>query len=180
MRCKRSEYINAWKEIYARDKNEINSDPSFDEVNPMLNINPLGTEFDNYCVVGYIKDPNGRMNPVGVFSFVCTARKGIKPDDLSLSRVIGKQFAVSPKAQGMGIGKAMLATNMKVLKDLGFTKFYIGCSHMSAGILRRHYGFEPFKADPEHDMFKFNVDLSDPIIDQLYKVFVSDKGIEVA
>jgi GNAT superfamily N-acetyltransferase len=174
--CKREHYIEAWKAMYALDKKKWN-DPMFDDVNPMLNKTPLGTEVENFCVVAYDGTVEGEQRvmglgkPVGIFCMVVTERNGkVKP--------IGKQFITDPEYQGKGIGKAMLLVLEKELKDHGHTWYYIGCSKMSAGILRQ-FGQEPYESDEAHDMYKFNVDLNCDGFGKVYQQLVNDAGFEL-
>jgi GNAT superfamily N-acetyltransferase len=162
-RCKREEYLKAWKMMYFFDKDAFDKNHLFDGINPSLN-KKLSTETDNFCVVAYdngIKTddyPNGL--PVGIFSFVITPNK-----------VIGKQFVVHPKYQKQGLGKALLLECEKMLVENGFKKYYIGCSHCSAGILKS-WGIQPYSSDDVHDLHKFIVQLDRSNFDELYKKFV--------
>lgn len=170
-KCKRDEYISAWKDIYNRKKDKINSNPLFDEVNPMLNKTALKTEIDNYCVVAYdnsIYSENFKYGtPVGVFSFVVTN-----------SKVIGKQFAVDPDYHGRGLGKALLLANEKQLLDHDIKRYYIGCSKCSSGILKQ-WGEVPYSENVEKDMFKYWIDLPRDNMSDLYKECITDKYIQV-
>ena len=170
-KCKRDEYIDAWVDIYKRKKKEINSNPLFDDVNPMLNRTPLKTETDNFCVVAYdttIYNENFKYGtPVGVFSFVVTPNK-----------VIGKQFAIDPDYHGRGLGKALLLANEKQLLDNGYNRYYIGCSHCSSGILLQ-WGETPYSEDVEHDMYKYWIDLPRDNMSHLYDAIISKKYITV-
>jgi GNAT superfamily N-acetyltransferase len=175
--CKRDEYIKAWQEMYAADKKKWN-DPMFADINPMLNKAPLSTEIDNFCVVAYIPDAasdSGNMEsfgkPVGIFSMVVTERNGNK-------KPIGKQYVVDPEHQGKGIGKAMLLVLEKELRSHGYTWYYIGCSKMSAGILKS-FGQEPYSSDEAGDLYKFNVDLTCEGFDDAYHQWVNDAGFAV-
>lgn len=172
--CKREEYIEAWKAMYAADKKKWN-DPMFADVNPMLNKAPLATEKDNFCVVAYVQVDDIMNNPempygkpVGIFCMVVTERNSsVKP--------IGKQFIVDPEYQGRGIGRAMLLVLEKELKSHGYTWYYIGCSKMSAGILKS-FGQTPYDSDVEGDLYKFNVDLTCDRFDDTYHQYVNDAG----
>mgnify|MGYP003372318902 CR=1 FL=1 len=172
-RCKREEYIKAWNFMYKTDKKGFN-EPLYDGVNPSLNKTPLKTEIDNFCTVAY--DPNANCEefdwekagfkyglPVGIFSFVVTN-----------SKIIGKQYIVSPKYARKGIGKAILIENEKTLLDKGYDKYYIGCSHCSAGIYKKYFGIQPYDSNEEHDMYKFNVDLKRDNFETLYKEIILD------
>lgn len=171
-RCKREEYIRAWNHMYSTDKDKFNKNPIYDGVNPALNKVPLATETDNFCTVAYDTSiPTEGFEygkPVGIFCFVVTPRK-----------VIGKQFVVHPDYLGKGLGKALLLENEKTLIDNGFSWYYIGCSNMSARIMKS-FGREPYSSDEEHDMYKFNVDLKDGNFDRIYNsVFEKYKDITV-
>jgi len=170
-RGKREDYIKAWNYMYKRNK-EGYKNPIYDGVNPALNKKPLDTETDNYCTIAYDADEKvegfelGR--PCGIFSFVVTP-----------SKVIGKQFIVDPDYLGKGLGKALLIVNEKTLKDNGFTWYYIGCSHCSAGILKKYWNLTPYNSNEEHDMYKFNVDLNRDNFDELYNKIIKDTNIEI-
>lgn len=175
-RCKREKYIKAWNAMYFADKKTWNSE-MFDGVNPSLNKNPLGTETDNFCTVIYDADRKGELGfedfpygvPVGIFSFVVTPRK-----------IIGKQYVVHPNYQGKGLGKALLIENEKTLLDHGYNKYYIGCSQYSAGLIKKHWGIEPYSSDVEGDMYKFNVDLNRDNFNVLYNsIIVNNHNIKV-
>lgn len=150
-RCKREEYILAWKAMYKFNK-KIYNDPEgiYEGVNPALNKKPLNSELDNFCVVAYDNEKEcegfkyGR--PVGIFSFVITP-----------SKIIGKQYVVDPEYTRKGIGKALLLENEKTLLDNGYDHYYIGCSHCSAGIMKS-FGRIPYNEDDLHDMYKFNIE----------------------
>lgn len=163
---KREEYINAWREMYKRNKKGFNME-MFDGVNPALNKTPLKTEIDNVAAVAYLNDENGVEIPVGIFSFVLTN-----------SKIIGKQFVVDPEYQGNGIGKALVLSLEQELKDMGHEVYYIGCSKMSAGIMKS-FGSIPYSEDFEHDMFKFNVDLNRSNFSEQYKKHITDRNVEI-
>lgn len=170
-RCKRETYIKAWNAMYLSDKKVFNS-KMFDGINPSLNKQPLSTEIDNFCTVAYDSDvPMEGFKygkPIGIFSFVITKRK-----------IIGKQFVVHPDYQGKGLGKALLIENEKTLKDNGYEKYYIGCSTMSARILKS-WGIEPFSSDVEGDLYKFNVNLNRENFDRLYdEIIVKNPNIKI-
>lgn len=170
-RCKREEYIKAWNYMYKADKKGFNTE-LYDGINPSLNKKPLNSEIDNFCTVAYDSDvkceefEHGR--PVGIFSFVVTN-----------SKIIGKQYVVTPEYLGKGIGKALLIVNEKTLLDNGYDKYYIGCSHCSAGLIRKYWEIEPYASDEEHDLYKFNVDLNRDNFDKLYNDIIVNKGIRV-
>lgn len=63
--------------------------------------------------------------------------------------------------------------NEKVLIENGFDWYYIGCSKMSAGILKS-FGQEPYSSDVEHDLYKFNVDLTREKFKEIYKSIIAD------
>jgi len=153
--CKREGYIRAWETMYDLDK-KIWMQPMFDGINPALNKRPLSTEVDNFCVMAcdanepYPGYPAGK--PVGIFSMVVTKRG-------EAVKVIGKQYVVHPDHQRKGIGTAMMVELMQELMDNGYGWFYIGCSKMSASILKG-MGFVPYASDEVGDLYKFNVDLN--------------------
>lgn len=165
-RGKREEYIKAWMYMYKADKEGF-KDHIYDGVNPALNKKPLGTEIDNFCTIVYDSEIDCKDNdfeygrPVGIFSFVITPRQNI-----------GKQFIVTKEYLGKGIGKLLLLENEKNLKDNGYDKYYIGCSHCSAGIYRKHLKIEPYNSDIEGDLFKFNVDLNRESFNEQYTEMV--------
>lgn len=159
--CKREDYLAAWKEMYNADKTLWN-DEIYDGVNPSLN-KELGTETDNFCVVA----KNEEGFPIGLFSFVVTPAK-----------VIGKQFVVNKNYSGRGIGKALLLEAEKILKENGHEKYYIGCSKMSAGILKS-FGIEPYDSDEGKDMYKFWVELNRPEWENQYDKYISSKRVKI-
>ena len=165
-RGKREEYIKAWLYMYKADKEGF-KDPIYDGVNPALNKKPLGTETDNFCTIVYDSEIDCKEygfeygRPVGIFCFVITPRQNI-----------GKQYIVTKEYLGKGIGKILLLENEKLIKDNGFEKYYIGCSHCSAGIYKKYIGIEPYNSDEEHDMYKFNVDLNRNNFYEQYDKFV--------
>ena len=193
-RCKRDEYIKAWREMYKREKEGFKN-PIYDGINPALNKVPLKTEFDDYCVVCYDKGENESITPipVGLFSFVCTPTK-----------IIGKQYVVAPSYLRKGIGIAMLLVNEEQLIDnqykwvneefqtgqLGKEKglhsyhpqlenwYYIGCSSRSKGVYKK-LGIEPYHSDVEGDLYKFKIRLDREEFDKQYKQYVIDKGFLV-
>ncbi len=175
LRCRRDEYIRAWKEMYALDKRKWNA-PMFDGINPMLNKTPLDTEVDNFCAVMFDMHESGETKygrPVGIFSMVVTRNKtgNVKP--------IGKQFVVDPDYQRRGLGSALLMELEKWLKEEGYTWYYIGCSSMSARI-ERSFCSEPFSEDPVHDLAKFNINLNRDNFDDQYVITVqNNKEIKV-
>ena len=171
--CKREKYIQAWLEMYKSDR-EIFNDPMYDGVNPMANKTPLKTETDNIAVVAYDIDLTEMEQmenfgkgfigkPVGIFSMLITNSKNI-----------GKQFVVHKLYQNRGIGKGMLLALEKELKDRGFDQYYIGCSSMSARILKS-FGVSPYNEDFDHDLFKFTVDLNRPGFDDQVKRYLEDR-----
>lgn len=168
-RCKREEYIKAWNYMYKNDKKWFNGE-LYDGVNPSLNKKPLKTETDNFCVVAYDSEVDCKSDgfeyglPVGIFSFVVTTKQ-----------VIGKQYIVGgEKYLNKGIGKAILLENEKTLIENGFEKYYIGCSHCSAGIYKKHFDIQPYNSDEEHDMFKFDVNLKRDNFEELYQKNIID------
>lgn len=166
---KREDYIKAWNYMYKQNKNTYNKDPLYIDINPSLNKIPLKTEINNFCTIAYdteVKtDEFVYGKPVGIFSFVVTN-----------SKTIGKQFVVAPDYSRKGIGKALLLVNMKTLVDNNIFKFYIGCSKCSSGILKS-FGYKPYNEDPEHDMYKYNIEIKDDEnvnFDNLYKEYVKN------
>lgn len=167
IRCKREEYIKAWNHMY-RDKKEIfNKNPLYKDINPSLNKTPLKTEIDNFCTVIYdssVKTEGFEYGkPVGIFCFVVTPNK-----------VIGKQFVVHPDYTRQGLGKALLLENIVALCNNNYKSYYIGCSKCSSGI-HKSFGLTPYSEDFEHDMFKYNVDISrggDMDVESLYEKYV--------
>lgn len=149
--CKREDYIKAWLFMYKNDKKTFN-DPIYDGVNPMQNKTALKTEIDNWAAIAF--DTSKKCEefeygtPVGIFSMVITKAK-----------VIGKQFIVHKNYQGNGIGTALISALENKIYSCGYRWYYIGCSSMSARILRNKIKAEEFSSDEVHDLFKFNVDL---------------------
>lgn len=176
--AKREEYIQAWNQMYKENKALFNL-PMFDGINPSLNKKPLKTEIDNVAAIAYAPAKNDvgnikgdafdsdKLVPVGIFSFVITN-----------SKIIGKQFVVNPDYQGQGIGKALVLSLEKELIEKGYETYYIGCSKMSAGIMKS-FGAVPYSEDFEHDMFKFNIDLKRANFKDQYDKFVLSKNIEI-
>ena len=174
-RCKREEYIKAWNYMYKNNKEWFNSD-LYDGVNPSLNKKPLGTEISNFCIVAYDSEIDCKADgfeyglPMGIFSFVVTPRQ-----------IIGKQYVVGgEKYLGKGIGRAILLENEKNLLDNGFDKYYIGCSHCSAGIYRKHFNIEPYSSDEEHDLYKFNIDLKRDNFEELYRKNIIENDLIIS
>lgn len=167
-RGKREDYIKAWNYMYKNNKKEFQQD-IYDGVNPSLNKKPLGTEIDNFCTIAYDSDIDCKKDgfefglPVGIFCFVVTP-----------SKIIGKQYIVSPNYIRKGIGKALLIECEKILKEHGYNKYYIGCSHCSAGIFKKYWKINPYNSDYEHDMYKFNIDLNRDNFDELYQSIMKD------
>lgn len=167
---KRERYIEAWLFMYKNDKKTFN-EKMYDGVNPSENKNPLKTEINNFAVIAYdisiqndeIKNHNFPGIPIGIFSMLITTRKNI-----------GKQFIVHKNYQGQGIGTALLLILENELKKNGQEKYYIGCSSMSARILKK-LGNETFSDDDIHDLHKFNVDLNRHEFDSQYKKYVLDR-----
>lgn len=175
-RCKRERYIEAWNAMYLNDKKTWN-DPMYDGVNPALNKTALKTEIDNFCVVVYDTERKGEKGfekfeygvPVGIFSMVVTT-----------SKVIGKQYVVHKDYQGNKLGQAMLIEAEKMLLENGYDKYYIGCSQYSAGLIRKHWGIEPFNSNVEQDLYKFNIDLTRDNFNKLYNsIIVNNPNISV-
>lgn len=178
-KCKRKEYIEAWREMYKNDKAGFN-DPLYDGINPALNKTALKSEFYDFCVICYDREKPGSTEygkPVGIFSFVCTP-----------SKIIGKQYVVSKNYLRMGIGSAMLLVNEKQLIDNESnwidkypnlkSWYYIGCSSRSKGVYFK-LGIYPYSSSEEHDLYKFNVRLDREDWNEQYKKYVEDKNFEV-
>lgn len=172
LRCKRDDYIKAWNAMYLNNKKIWNNE-MFEGINPSLNKTPLKTEIDNFCTVIFDSDKVNERGfekfeygmPIGIFSFVVTP-----------SKIIGKQFVVNPSYQGKGLGKALLIEAEKMLKEHGYEKYYIGCSKYSAGLLKKHWGIEPYSSDPTHNMYKFNVSLNRENFNKLYNEIIKDNN----
>lgn len=173
IRCKREEYIKAWNYMYKHNKKGFNSD-LYDGINPSLNKIPLKTEINNFCTIAYdsifnCKDDGFEFGkPVGIFCFVVTP-----------SKIIGKQYVVDPEYLRKGIGKALLLVNEKTLIDNGYEKYYIGCSHCSAGIYKNYLNIEPYDNDEKNDLYKFNINLKRDNFEENYKNFVLNKGFKI-
>lgn len=167
---KRDMYIKAWNYMYKMDKKSWNL-PMFDGVNPSLNKTALKTEKDNICAIVFDESiPTEEFSygmPVGIFSMVITDAK-----------VIGKQFVVHPSYQSKGLGKALVLILEKKLRDKGYDWYYIGCSSMSARIMRS-FGSGSYSDDTAHDLFKFIIRIDRASFNEQYNKYIVDRGIKI-
>ncbi|MFM7468582.1 MAG: GNAT family N-acetyltransferase [Vampirovibrionales bacterium] len=76
-----------------------------------------------------------------------------------------KRLFVLPKAQGAGIGKALMAQAINDAYTLGYTTMYLDSLERLEGAkaLYQRFGFyrvEPYNTNPYHDVYYMALDLS--------------------
>lgn len=136
----REGYFGAWRQM-CKNHPEGADQIIADGVHPLSN-KPLKTEVGGGFWIASIDD-----EPVGLFSMLIT----------STGRTIGKQFAVLPEFQRMGIGGKLVDAAEQWLRDQEIPGYYIGCSEKSAALLIKR-GNQPYATD-RYGIIKFNIKL---------------------